>query len=404
MHAVTVFFVPDDSASKALAEAYRLWAAEGLVEEAAWVTPSGITYSAMGPPFVAANVINANGSTTEELFDYIGRQRGLTLVRLVAGRLLASDRQLPDPEFTRWADDVGRRIVKAAAQASEVAGHHTHVVRFNVMAPVSGVEGIDPKFVISGWDANVVVAAEDRADANGTDTYVRYPGNAVGHLLSALCGIGGVLRGIGQGPFDDGATYHSTTNGNEVMLARQMVRSVVGVDAETGLAITTLNAINAAEPHGAAQFQPWAIKYKPQKQLDIAAQIRTWLLDQQPWKATRVPTVGGETFTAPAQTPIAEAWAPLRSVTFAATDGGKFPKDFPSDILPEHAAAQDEQLHRAVLGEQYVVPDPLSIYVVAGREIHSNDPAAVNWAEQHFEAEISKIERRIAKLESQLAA
>ncbi|MDR2702973.1 MAG: hypothetical protein LBB58_01335, partial [Cellulomonadaceae bacterium] len=216
MSSVTVFVLPQDFAAQELLDTYERWVREGLVGEAAFVLPEFVDDSHSGPPLVSAEIIGPERGQLSEtssvgaidvlrerknLFVYLNSRRR-DRVRVVVAQLLTFDSHTRDPEFARKAESVANQVVRAMPTSTVAGGHSTRVQRFNVLIPVSGLTGVSPDALFLGWDVNAIVSAEDHPDADHGNMRVHYPGNAVGHALTALATIGGVVSGIDAGPFD----------------------------------------------------------------------------------------------------------------------------------------------------------------------------------------------------------
>ncbi|ACZ30408.1 hypothetical protein Xcel_1377 [Xylanimonas cellulosilytica DSM 15894] len=445
---LTVFVVGDDERGKALREAFAQWAAEDVVVPTAWVTPSSAVVAQHGPPEVSARVVTKDGERTEDLFRFIGKYR-LDTVRVVVGQFIALDDRTPDADLLVAAQAIASAIDDALPRAHREGGHTTHLWRLNLVAPVSGVADVPQSALIPSWNVNAIVSAEDRPDADHANTFVRYPGNALGHMAAAMAAVSGVFAGVDTGVFEALGADQSTSNGREVNVVRVAVRAVIGDDAETRLAVRTLEAV-AAEPTGASAFVEWGrIAVKPDQ---VVADIDAYLRSREPWVSGRpdrprqpvqkreglrsaadealafnrrmfsvVPkwlllrgrskledvatnAIIGEgadavvrfnpaspeamqhsaerylkqvdesaqkaELTRAAESvamPDARAWAGLRSLLFAAVDGGELPNEIET---PRFAGM------REVLAPACVVPDPADVFEARGRVLNPVDPAA----------------------------
>jgi hypothetical protein len=230
------------------------WARAGLVGESAWVSPADVTPTA-GPPEVLSTVIGPDETHRADLFQTIGVRR-LDTVRLVVAQFIVSgDEQAP------VLTDLGRTLEELLTDTlprptSDESGQGTLLRRTNVFIPASGVHGVSKEALIPGWDANVVVAAEDRPDLDRASVYVRDGGNYVGHAAGAIASAAALWSGIDRGSLDILDT-DSTTMETYVDVVRHAVRAIVRNNDVEELADTACKSI-VGDPSAPARDADWA--------------------------------------------------------------------------------------------------------------------------------------------------
>ncbi|GEM_PF-1520048 len=449
MSDLTVFVVADDERSGRVRATIAAWTAEGLADSSVWVTPQDVEVLPAGPPRVTGEHVLASERVTDDLFHIVGRRR-LRTVRVVVGQLVGLD-GAHDPVLIEAAERVTLALRDSLPRTTDGSGAGTVLRCLNVVVPVSGAAGVSPECLVRGWDANVVVSAEDRPDVDRASTYVRDPGNLAGHAATALAACGGVLTGIDDGVLDELGAEPSTSNGGDVRLLRVSVRAVVGQDMESRLAVRALAAVDD-EAHGAGTFVEWGrLATDPER---VVTDLTDHLLRTEPWASgapapvrsarqnetapwdaikhavrfdvRMFPTVvgwvvgrkkeqlenratslvvgeGGDTVVrfepaspdkiaadaarhlddvdqrardaelereaAAVAFPDPSAWGGLRSVAFAAVDGGELPDDVPE---PRYAGV------REILAPGRVVPDVRTELVTGtGQHLSAADPVAV---------------------------
>src|SRR3954447_19281672 len=227
MHGLTVFVVGDQPTARGVRGMVESWTRAGVVEPSLWVTPAGVTSRTTGvPPVVTADLVGADGTSSVDLFEYIGRFR-LDLVRVVAAHLVLEEATF-DRDMSRAADTVADAIQAALPHRLGTDAHECRLHRSLVVVPVGGAAGLTPSVVKPTWEANVVIAPEYRPDVDRASIFVRKPGNYEGHATAALAAVGAILRGVDASVIGD-VTTDSTSQDAEVVVARVTVKSIVGV-------------------------------------------------------------------------------------------------------------------------------------------------------------------------------
>jgi hypothetical protein len=230
------------------------WARAGLVGESAWVSPADVTPTA-GPPEVLSTVIGPDETHRADLFQTIGVRR-LDTVRLVVAQFIVSgDAQAP------VLTDLGRTLEELLTDTlprpnSDESGQGTLLRRTNVFIPASGVHGVSKEALIPGWDANAVVAAEDRPDLDRASVYVRDGGNYVGHAAGAIASAAALWSGIDRGSLDVLDT-DSTTMETYVDVVRHAVRAIVSNNDVEEIADAACTSI-VRDPSAPARNADWA--------------------------------------------------------------------------------------------------------------------------------------------------
>ncbi len=471
---LTVFVVADDDHGTQLRETFVRWSGEHLVGQSAWVTPASTLIPDFGPPVVEAQIVEDGTSRAEDLFRFIGKYR-LNVVRVVLGQLTGGNDLPVDAELHKAAASIVDAIDRALPKSAREDGHSTQLWRINVVAPVSGVRSVHPDTLIRGWNVNAIVTAEDRPDADHANVFVRDPGNAVGHAAAALAAAGGVFSGVEPGMFDAIAETQSTSNGREILVVRVAARAIAGDDAETLLAVQTLEGVEA-EPTGPAAFVEWGrTAVNPDR---VVTDLTRHLTGRDPWRSVEpmraarlgqrqegikgalgdafrfdlkmfavVPGWGArrgkakledvatdaivghgadalvrfnpstpegmrnsaaellrdidekarkreiERASESVATPDASAWAHLRSVAFAAVDGGELPAGVE---VPRYAGV------RELLPAARVVPDPLDSFTARGRTVGPCDTAGARALGAEIHEDLQQRSEELSTLQSAL--
>ncbi len=229
------------------------WALVGLVGESVWVSPGDVTPT-VGPPQVLSTVIGPDGTQRVDLFHSIGI-RHLDTVRVVVAQLIVTgeDQVREIPELGRTLADLLTSVLPPPNTGE--SGKGTHLRLTNVLIPVSGVSGVSRDALLPGWDANAVVAAEDRTGLDTGSIFVRAGGNYDGHVAAAIASAAALWSGIDEGCLDVLDTS-STTTDTEVAVVRNAVRAIVRSDDVEELADAACASI-ISDPAAPARNAEW---------------------------------------------------------------------------------------------------------------------------------------------------
>lgn len=280
MRSLTIFLLGDGEHGAAVLELADSWTRSGILDEALWLTPSGVVSPASGPPDATAVHMGRHGLSQVNLFEHIGKFR-LELVRVVVGHLLPDDETPSDTDLNTVGNQIALAIRAALPRGhGGAAERSTRLHRAVVVVPASGVTGKDPAVLQPGWEVNAIISPEDRPDLDRSSIYVRHPGNFHGHAAAALAAVGGVLRGVPAGALDD-ITSDSTSMETDAVVARIMIRSVIGEDVLNRIARQVFDPESLA-PDGPASVLSWA---RPASQPDLVVnQAAHHVLAQPEWK------------------------------------------------------------------------------------------------------------------------
>jgi len=263
-----------------MVETFERWTRDGLVTPTLWVTPADVVIAPPAPPTSSAWIVTPDGvRKVDDLFRYVASHR-MDLVRIVAAQLATLAAVEPDRDLVTVARALGESIHHSLPRSHQSDGLTTRLSRVNVIAPVSGANGLSDAFLIPSWDVNVLVSPEDRPDANLANIFVREPGNAIGHLCTALACVGGCFSGVDGGVFDQLDPGQSNVGNRDLTVLRCAVRGVIGTDAETSLALKSIDAVSA-DSHGFIDFVNWG-RAAQNPQL-LSEQVYRFLLSQPPW-------------------------------------------------------------------------------------------------------------------------
>lgn len=241
-------------ASAEVSSLLESWAAARLLRDTIWVHTGDVVAHGAGPAHVQARLIDADGTKTADLFELVGVRR-IDFLRLVAIQLVTHAAG-PDEGFIETARLLAELLEAAIPHATGEEASGTRLHRVNLIVGESGVDTLGRENLIPGWEANAVVAAEDRPDLDRASIYVRHPGNFVGHAAAAVASAAG-LWGKVQGGVLDTVLADSTTADCDVVVLRTSVRAVVGEDpAET--VVREAMALAVEDPSGPAPMLEWA--------------------------------------------------------------------------------------------------------------------------------------------------
>ncbi|HEY8720199.1 hypothetical protein [Pengzhenrongella sp.] len=229
------------------------WATAGLVGESAWVCPGDVTLT-NGPPQVVATVVGPGGSHRADLFQVIGIRR-LDTVRLVVAQFIVTgdDQARELPELGRTLEGL---LTSSLPRPMDDGGPGTALRTYNVLIPVSGVSGVTVDALLPGWNANAVVAAEDRPDLDRASIFVRAGANYTGHAAAAVASVAAMWPGIDRGGLDFQET-DSTVQDTAVAVVRQTVRAIVHSNDAQDLADAVCASI-VIDPTTPARTVNWA--------------------------------------------------------------------------------------------------------------------------------------------------
>lgn len=230
------------------------WTQARLVNPSLWVTVSDITRT-VNPPQIEATVVGLDGSNRADLFREIGLRR-LDTVRLIVVQLALVEQPV-NPGVPALGRELAALLNSTLPRQSEGGdGTGTRLRCSNVVIPASGVTGVPPAALIPGWDANVVVAPEDRPDLDRSSIFVRDGVNFAGHASAAIASVAGLWKGIDEGCLDS-LEADSTTTDSDVAVLRSAVRAIVSDDALRDLADAACASI-VEDPSGVAHVVEWA--------------------------------------------------------------------------------------------------------------------------------------------------
>ncbi len=215
------------------------WFDQNLLEGFAWVRPSQVTRSVLGPAAVRAQLPGVEGEV--DLLEHISSRR-LDLVRVVVLQVLAHGGATAE-RLVQTCDEVAR-LVRRAMPGSPVAGSSApmRLVRVNLLVPETDLAAQDLCLLQPGWEVNAVVSPEDRPDLDRMSVLVRAETNLHGHALAAAATVGGLWRGMGPGPFDTDE-LDSTTGERDVVVLRCQVRAVVSDDRADRLGHAVVDSV-----------------------------------------------------------------------------------------------------------------------------------------------------------------
>ncbi|CAM8621052.1 hypothetical protein MCETE7_00082 [Acidimicrobiia bacterium] len=194
----------------------RTWSSVGLLGPSFWITELNEVEQARGEliyPGRANSVTRLVNALAEHAFEQI---------TFVALRLVTHDEAIDSLTASNDAERTAVFINEQLAQGFQT------LERINLIVPVTRLDRVPPDLVMPMWNANVVVAAEDRISSAHADGMVEVAARYVEHALLALATNSGLWVGL-DGP---GAKLHSnTTQGTPtVRVTRSFARGLFGDD------------------------------------------------------------------------------------------------------------------------------------------------------------------------------
>ncbi len=183
MDVTVVVAALDDPYAKAVHDLLATWATGGLVRPPLWwVGQRDGEHHARWSGTAELGLLTALAAKPYEV------------VRLVSLVLVPAAGQVPVQ-------------VREQAEALEEAirprlADHQRLYRVNLVIPATRVHDLPVALLSTSWDANVVVADEDRPTSRQATDEIRYPGSFLPHAALALATAGGLWPGIRGAPFD----------------------------------------------------------------------------------------------------------------------------------------------------------------------------------------------------------
>ncbi|MBZ2195001.1 hypothetical protein [Occultella gossypii] len=230
-----------------------VWTKQGITGASLWVDPADVVEAPPEPVHVTAVLVDRDGEHRVDLFAHLGRFR-LDLVRVAVAQFAVTEDAV-SAEVTDLGQEVGATIERALPR--DPSGRiMTRLHRTVVVIPASGVTGLPSEILAPRWEANVVISPEDRPDLDRMSIYVRASENYAGHAAAAVSVAAGILRGIPGGAFDK-VTTDSSSNPDDVVVARLSIRSVVGEGVVDVLARKALEPATLG-PDGPGRVVTWS--------------------------------------------------------------------------------------------------------------------------------------------------
>ncbi|MBD9697905.1 hypothetical protein IGS67_00110 [Flavimobilis sp. GY10621] len=298
---VSVILTDNSPAAAQVRDAVASWAAAGLVGECLWVTAAQVD-GTVRPAAVEATLVGPGEPESGDLLGFLAVRR-LDVVRLVVAHVVPRD-GVDVGDLVATGRLVGDVLHNALPRGVGGEGG-TRLRLLNVIVPASGVSDLTRDALVPGWDANVVVAAEDRPDLERSSVQVRDGDVFVGHAASALASIAALWPGIDEGSADT-LELDSTTHAGDVVVVRAMVRSVVRDDATAELA-DGICTVLLEDPAARNQHLDWA---RPAQTPDVVVQLALAdLVDGSEWMVHE-PSAGSSRFVL-----VRKFWAALKAAT-----------------------------------------------------------------------------------------
>lgn len=272
---LTIVVVPDGARGEDVMAVGRAWSKAGLLQPSVWLSPTSIEETSGGLPRVLASLVS--GATVEQtdLFTLVGRRR-LSWVRLVVVHLGTSDVQ-GDDALNAAALRLSDMLRSALPLGTSEEERGTQLHRVKLIVPANGVSGLPRSVLQQDWEVNAVVSPEDRPDVNQSSIFVREDDNFTGHVVNAICAVGGLWDGMPMGALD-GVTTDSTTSEGWLHVLRPTVRAILADDRTEGLVRQATDVLTDAE---SGDFVHWGRRAEAPD--EVAARAAATVLDSTNW-------------------------------------------------------------------------------------------------------------------------
>lgn len=277
---LTIVVVPDGVLGDDVQSVATAWSRAGLLQPSVWLSPSCIDGTQGGPARVLASLISGATVDQTDLFTLVGRRR-LSWVRLLVVHLGTSEPQ-GDDILKAAALQISEMLRSALPLGTSEDERGTELHRVTLVVPANGVSGLSEGVLQPDWEVNAVVSPEDRPDVDRSSIFVREDSNYVGHVVNAICAVGGLWDGMPSGALD-GVTTDSTTSEGWLHVLRPTVRAILADDRTEALVRQASLAVSGAE---VVDFVDWGRRAHDPEQ--VVARAAEAVLSSSNW-ATPAP-------------------------------------------------------------------------------------------------------------------
>lgn len=205
---VSVILLPAGERGERILDIVEQWMAGWLITPALWVLPSDVPIvDTQRPPEMRAVVIGRGRSGQPERRDVellwaLGSQE-FKLVRLIAARTEAPKQEAD--EFARAALQLRRYLDFALPRQTEINKEEppgADLLCLNlVFAPTQAAQ-YSLELLTSGWDANILVAGEDRPTPLSIDAFVTDGPRYDGFILANIAAAAGLWTGLPKSTYE----------------------------------------------------------------------------------------------------------------------------------------------------------------------------------------------------------
>jgi len=257
---VPIVLLPDGEAGERLLSIAERWVKAWMLNPALWIRVTDAidedgnlaTLTAGVPPRITATVLGRNKSAKVDLFRELGRNE-VKIARLATVRALEPNIAV-DPQQDQIVDVIAK-YVASSSPLNEVRDSGLEVgtilKRINLIFAPTEREGADfLKLVEVGWDANVVVAPEDRPTPSSFDAFTRYADQERmdAFVLANIASAVGLWAGVNKSVFELTEHEHDkSSQGSRVVLQRSFVRGIASDGYVHRVAAKALEAVSKVE-------------------------------------------------------------------------------------------------------------------------------------------------------------
>jgi len=257
---VPIVLLPDGEAGERLLSIAERWVKAWMLNPALWIRVADAiddegnlaTTTAGVPPRITATVLGRNKSAQVDLFRELGRNE-VKIARLATVRALEPHISV-DPKQDQIVDVIAK-YVGSSSPLREVRDSGLEVgtllKKINLIFAPTEREGADfLKLVEVGWDANVVVAPEDRPTPSSFDAFTRYADQERmdAFVLANIASAVGLWAGVNKSVFElTEHEYDKSSQGSRVVLQRSFVRGIASDGYVHRVAARALEAVSKVE-------------------------------------------------------------------------------------------------------------------------------------------------------------
>ena len=247
----SAIILPGGSIDDALIQIVQKWTKSWLLRPAFWISVKHIIRTEGETPKILATVIGRDGRQDVDFLQYLSRL-SLNSINIVAVRVVESD----EP-FNRDQDEIIDLVAEYVEKSKptlvnfEKESNPLKLFRVNLVFAPSERRGASAKELYEpNWEANLVVAAEDRRTPNSMDGFLRYSEKSRLHsfMLSNIASAAGIWSGQKKGIFEITADQSDLSPMHGlVRLMRVFVRGIISEGLSIRVGAEALNRASKSE-------------------------------------------------------------------------------------------------------------------------------------------------------------